>query len=91
MLGGCAGIWSRSLAKKVEEWSSDPTRQRALILLGGDILLDWLLDKALSAPSASQLSAEKAICHLLADGKLPPLLQALQLQLPAGRFSFAQT
>ena len=62
--------WRRSFVSRVEEWSRSDAKNRTLVVLGGDFLLDWLLNKACSLDSVDQRTAERAVYHLLSDGDL---------------------
>jgi len=62
--------WTRSFVSRVEGWSRSDAKNRALVVLGGDFLLDWLLSKACSQDSVDQRAAESAVFHLLSDGRV---------------------
>lgn len=72
-----------SFIGRVEAWSGDAAKRRALVVVGGNVLQDWLLKKAAAgagagngggnglggSPSPDQAAAENAICNLLSDGE----------------------
>ena len=66
------GVWSQPFINTVEDCSRDPRTVQALVILGGRILLEWLLNKAVGPPSLSQVSAERAILHILSEGEYTP-------------------
>lgn len=64
-----AGAWTGSLAGQVADWAESQQKRDALILLGGYVLLDWLLDTAATSHnSTDQATAERAVLSLLKSG-----------------------
>lgn len=63
-----AASLAQSFVGRVKDWSEHPVKSKTLVVVGGGVLLDWLLSKAGSLPSPDQLAAESAICSLLSNG-----------------------
>ncbi|KAK9828200.1 hypothetical protein WJX74_002764 [Apatococcus lobatus] len=57
--------FATSIAQQLSIWSEHTVTQDRLLLFGGQFVLDWLLDKALSAAGDDQQAAEQALINLL--------------------------
>ena len=62
--------FASSIAQQLSIWSGHTVTQDRLLLFGGQFVLDWLLDKALSAAGDDQQAAEQALINLLHSGQL---------------------
>lgn len=65
-----------SFISRVEAWSSNAAKRKALVVVGGNVLPEWLLKKAVGPPSPDQAAAENAICNLLSDGASSSVLES---------------
>ena len=55
-----------SLAQQAEAWAESQEHAEVLVMLGGRMLLDWLLVTAAKSDSSpEQLNAERALLNLL--------------------------
>ena len=62
--------FASSIAQQLSIWSEHTVTQDRLLLFGGPFVLDWLLDKAVSAAGEDQQAAEQALINLLHSGLL---------------------
>lgn len=62
--------FASSIAQQLSIWSEHTVTQDRLLLFGGPFVLDWLLDKAVSAAGKDQQAAERALINLLNSGLL---------------------
>lgn len=62
----CPGKLTMSLAQQAEAWAESQEHAEVLVMLGGRMLLDWLLVTAAKSDSSpEQLNAERALLNLL--------------------------
>lgn len=72
--------------KLLATWSAEPDRRDALLAVGGNTLLDYLINSCCEDPSIQQIQAEQALCNFLSGsltatrvlqrpGAVPRLLQ----------------
>lgn len=55
-----------SIAQQAEAWAESQEHAEVLVMVGGRMLLEWLLTTAAKADSSSeQLNAERALLNLL--------------------------
>ena len=68
----CAGDFlTMSIAQQAAAWSESPHHAEVLVVLGGRLLIDWLLKTAARDESSpEQGQAEQALLRLLQSGKV---------------------
>jgi hypothetical protein len=65
--GAAAGAAKAKAAEWLGHWSRDPESREALVALGGNSLLEFLLSVSCEDPSPEQAAAESVLCDLLAS------------------------